>query len=47
MTKIQNEWIKHTLKVWTTITKKLRGPLRAVPMMGNNILAQWEQRVGE
>lgn len=36
--KIENEWIKHTLEVWTIVRKKLGGPLsvsRAMPIMGN------------
>ena len=36
--KIENEWIKHTLKVWTRVRKKLGGPLsvsRAMPIVGN------------
>ena len=36
--KIKNEWIKHTLKVWTTVKKMLRGPetiSRAMLIVGN------------
>ena len=36
--KIENEWIKHTLKIWTIIKKTLEGPStlsRAMPIVGN------------
>lgn len=37
--KIDNEWIKHTLKIWTKIKKMFGGPesiSRAMPIVGNN-----------
>ncbi len=36
--KINNVWIKHTLKVWTSVQKQLRGAIalsRAMPIVGN------------
>lgn len=36
--KIKNEWIKHTLKVWTSVKKMLRGPApisKAMLIVGN------------
>lgn len=35
---MENEWIKHTLKVWTTVKKMLGGPVsisKVMPMVGN------------
>ncbi|KAF3846979.1 hypothetical protein F7725_004057, partial [Dissostichus mawsoni] len=36
--KIENEWIKHTLKLWTAVKKMFRSPesiSRAMPILGN------------